>query len=1358
MFLSDNSAAASPRPPFHSVPATYTTLDEDDGGAVFAGVVDAYLTPHDGANARYVGVADEQTFSALHAGTPTGYAPLQHAGNATSPVVGPRDVSSTPMAYSFAASSAAGASVPFSQQLTPVRRSTLGCPMGNAHHRHHSTSYGHERYQRVLTNALLSGPDTGRPSSVLSFPMRTPTRSVRVSRRPTPDVSCTEGLEYRAAASPYRAYSCVTHPPGADTDLADALGVARLLDGAAKGSGCLWSPAATHTPRHHAQADETCSAAAAPLAYFQRAPPVWVPSSSQLTATAPRLPLMYDRDDSGSERDDACGAVVLGDAAAIEVDATASSFGAVWAATRPCGAGAVVEDGALTPTLGPHTPVVVRGGTGLAETFTNATFFTSPCSPYATAAVEEAGRRGGAATPLCLPSSTAHHVTLGTATTPPPPPPLSPPLPPAQSHQLLAPFPSVPARCADDTSSSASCCCCCATPPRSPALRSPLPARATPTVSGLLGSAAAAPWPGAARTGAIHSAALLSFGPARQLATPQCLQTPVRHGDASVRSTSAATIAGLSTSASAGAFMSSPSARRHAASPCLTTPVTPPLSAHHHRSAGASLHMQSRQRPCCDRETFQLTRALTAAAVSTDTRHRPLHWGCFGILVAQLTEVWCVGKTHPFRLFPPERELPPCPPRDAALEVTAVSTTDQLSLRRWESAAVSTSSSLPTDVAYVAVGTSAGDVFVQGYSRCPPTTPDATPVLLDAEEPHTLSTHTVRLERHGVLRHADRVGRGDCAEGGDAHHATLPRPEPAVVDKTVSALRVVDHWLYIGDQGGRVSRHDLRHAGFLRRVTEPSADVRLSEPSTQTAAGAAAAAVPLVVPPTGVSSCVPVHRFGRPPHLAGAVSAATVGHSRPPHTPHFAVDVGEPVFHVDVTDDHGYLAVGTQTRLLVYRTALLASVAGLPPSPLPQPLAPFASPCGDAAAPMVVVRDAAHPVQCFAWMRCDYDSLLHDSGERTGVGRQMPLSEADDDDGEDDHLVRSSPLPLTMDDELCGLAVVPQRVADGCCGGGVDGRHRPTPSLAFAVAWSRSEGMDESRMGTDVRVFRVVSHTTVASCTLDYPVRVLTVPRGTTQIIVATGGAAELTPLSPATATTSALPPRPASRPPHSPSTAFASRSASAAAAAAAAVTTSPIVGHRLPALVARRPSTAVAAAEAMLHPPHAARYTSRSTTVRDARLDLQRSPPPPPQQQQQQQRWQHASTAEERSGYMFLLDVCPADDGAMLSGAGDDYRVRLRVRGEVGVGEGESAVCGVMSPAQDHISVLVRPTEPHASRAAPAAVPHDRQHPKVKVWRIATAATPTPPCAAAAASASALASVGTISHSEVLPYMESLR
>ncbi|GET91971.1 hypothetical protein, conserved [Leishmania tarentolae] len=1362
-----------------------TDGDEEHGGAAI-GIEDIFES-HDGADTRYVGIANKRAFSALHVASSFTHSPSQHGGQMVSPSMCPRDTLATPASRSTAAGSSTTTAT-LSQQLTPVHRPSLGrLPQQHTPH-HHSTSYDHDRYQRFLTNALLSESEVGRLSSVLSFPMRTPTRVNRASRRETPDAGAMAaatqghtGFSDHAAASHsatpkgLQSAASVVHSSvvteGGSTELMGE-GVRSVVvqsvndrgsDGATT-NGYLWQPT-KRTPQNVSHVDDAAPhqstsyseahlpSTGAPFAYFQRAPSVW----SQSPQASLHLPSTRDEEKSRLEADEACGTVILGFSAAEEGD----EVGFLRAVQRAQYTRAEADVPATSTC--PNTLWSVHGDPVATIGTADASFFTPRHSSGASSETREPGHLGSVATPLRLPSSTAQHPSCDT------------PLPSFSARHSLT-HPILRHMSDDDTEDERG------EKAYAPLLSTPVghaveASCATPVASSPVGSPTLA-WPSSSRPGrtrttngaasvrshAVHGrstarSVFSSLATPRQLMTPQCLLTPVCHTDNSIRS---ASTTGRSAAVPGDALMTS-TIRGRAVSPAEAIRSTTLSTVHHcrgsrrHRDGTGARNSRTRSQPQQpqrrSRDTFQFIRALTAGEVSTDTRHRPLYWGCFGMVVAQPTEVWCMGTTHPFRLFPPERASPEWMPPSRGLEVTSVATTERLSLAQWEAVSISagTPEASPPVVVYAAIGSAAGDVFVYGYSKCPPTAPDATPVTLDMAPGHAHSTHTVRLTQQGILRRADRVGCNHSGSEAKTHLGTTHR-SPTMQDSTISVVRLMDHWLYIGDQSGHVARYDLRHTNFLYAVsadtallsppastTAESKDVREAEPHGEPIPYPDPAMAPF---PARLNPCMPVHYFGRPHPLVGASprrspmsSQSTLAVSTPAQKFHYVVNVGEPVYHLEVTRSHSYLAVGTQTRLLVYLTAQLLRIWDTSsPSSSSSPL-PFHTPFmvtsagtlsregssgnvnlmhehGDSATPMVVVSGAAQPIRCFAWMFCDYESLMQSIHARSPVEKHASFSDTDEDDSEGFSLV-----PLTSDDEIgFGNASSKFRTLGSACR-----RHTPTPSLVFATAWQdpaevaegQSRRLSAPHIKTDIRVFRVATQTTVSSCTLGYPVNVLAVLPGTTQVIVGTGGAVELASTASPGASSPAGHPRSAS--PHaaadsftwlqlsSPFTSPAMRSNSVATATATSV--SQRGGFRSPAVVRRRHLPAVAAAEVLWNRPHNVHHTARSVYPTETGAV--------PVQQQLQR------TFTDKNGYLFLLEVCPVDSLAVGKGTCDNCSVCLRVRGEVGVGEGESAVFGAMNPLQDHIGILIRPTEDDPRIAASPL--RDGLRVKVKVWRIST-------------------------------------
>ncbi|KAG5495193.1 hypothetical protein JKF63_02248 [Porcisia hertigi] len=1360
---------------------TAAPAGDNDGEGGEAGVgIEEFSGLLDGTDARYMGIANKRVFSTPRVGVSVANSTSQHAYPMPSSSMYSRDMLSTPVTRSFVTASSAVTMATMSQQLTPVRHPSLGRLSQQHTPYHHCTSYDHDRYQRLLTNAVLSGSEAGRSSSVLSFPMRTPTRVGRPGCQATPDPSVTSGGTQRGTAlsdNHFASRTSILEAPkemtsivnsacpsqGQTTALIDER--ARPLVGPAAGKAqqgggfmdgtSLWSPW-EHARRGGEGASDIAglenasddsvhnSCTPAPLVYFQRAPSVW-PSSLPMSMRPPST-----RNNCNSRRgvDESCGAVVLS-LTATEEDEAGSSLHAVQRAQRTCEGFGVAEVSGF-----PHTPVLTHSDPTAYMSVAGASSFTPRNSPCASLPEGEAGELDGANTPHCLlPPSMAQYASFYT---PPAPAPVLPTLElPGSRHRKVheveggkppALFLSTPLDCVTEAS--------CATP-RAPSVTASLTSAEPPSSSAgkwvLATTRTSSLPPDSVHRRSTDNSALSSSSIRRQLATPQNrLFTPVRRADNSIRS---ALATGPSATASGDMFCNLWSSPRPRSAP-LDVASSTKLPATHHRGvshrreggAGAThshAHGQLQQLRSHTRFTFEFIRALTAGHVSTDARHQSMFWGCFGILVAQLREVWCVGKANPFRLFPSLDVWPAWMPCMEELEVTAVCTTERLSLVQWEAASITTDTpeESPPIVVYAVIGTSAGDVFVYGYSKCSPTLIDAIPVTLDTEQGLAQSTYTVRLQQQGVLQRADRVRGSDGVSNVHTSDSTV-HESPTIGGNTVSVVRVIDHWLYIGDQSGNVARYNLRNSCFLQSVsgaesppTRTPTSVKRAEGKERDycydpAIGRLLLRLRSRIPDRGVKPPLLLTRAS-PRAKSSTHTQSAPAASTPMQRFHYAVNVGEPVYHLEVTSNQSYIAVGTQTRLLVYRTAQLTRVS-VTSSSLQSPLLPShasftgtsvgpsyhtGGSCdsyamhehGDSATPQVVVSHASQPMRCFAWMLCDYESLMQSPDARALEERHSAFSHTGDDDSDASCLV----VP-TSDDEV-SIEGAPPGFSAQCS---AYSRHTPIPSLVYAtacqqpieVAESQSPQHPAPQMKTDIRVFRVATQTTVTSCTLDYPVHVLTVLSGTTKIIVGTGGAMKLGHGGPLGAPSSAD-----QRPTTSSQTLADSfrglslsssgtfpalRATSLATAAAGAATTfisQAVVGHR--------PSLAVLAAETLRHRPHTTRITTHHAVPMDAGAA------------HVQQRQQGVHARETKKGYMFLLELCPADDPAVIGDEGVEYRVYLRVRGEVRLGEGESALCGALSPEQDHIAVLICPTE--SDPPTVASPPLDASRTRMKVWRI---------------------------------------
>ena len=894
--------------------------------------------------------------------------------------------------------------------------------------------------------------------------------------------------------------------------------------------------------------------------------------------------------------------------------------------------------------------------------------------------------------------------------------------------------------------------------------------------------------------------------------------------------------------------------------PAARTSTTTGVAAHAAAAAAASA---AHRRGCTSRrDAFRFMRALTANETSTSFLRSPFFWGCFGILVAQGLEVWCVGKGQPFRIFPHDTDRA-ARVRDNDAAVTAVASTTVLSLETWEEAAtvaddasIASSSSATAvvsameDLVYLAVGTSAGDVTVYAYGKCSTVTPGAVLVSpcsphLSSSQQHQTSTYAVKLQHYGTLKFTDRIGSCARADGeeSDCHHSsTLHGRTPSAQSSgsgddqqrhAISVIRIVGPWMYVSDQSGHVSRYDLRHTAFLHRMHESAAaaatttttrqvSTRLPSPTgtarrLRPAGGGASTPARVTASP---DPRMPVHHFGRPratPSAHGTTTGATAPRSASTSSQqttspssalsssssssssffHFAVHTGEPVYNLEVTDNHSYLAVGTQTRLLVYRVAEMprvmdgnaaASAVPLPAAhprqnyaastPLPEATPSDAVPhtmldvAVEAAAPLVVVSDAVQPVRCFAWMLCDYETLASARGDQ--CWREDSQATAD---GE----------ALEHGDAGDRVGGVGLR-AFGRCSPSSPFAHTPTPSLVFATACEEAAGVaggaaeaesEENGCATPccktvIRLLRVVTQSVVASCTLDYPVRVLRAVAGTTQIIVGTGSTAEWqrhsTPASRVRMPVMSPSPRrssqsrfmtPMSLPPPAQPTHTLSQSVNTSTPVTAASALSPTF-PRSPALTSLRrrstPTLAVMTALRILTGdegsssaglwqspqltsagPAAVRLPTRignsSMRPSSAGSGGHRSGTFP-----MLNRGAHATTPDDSSaahqlraevtggrehGFLFMFEVCPWEADGMAGGDDRGGCVCLRCRGETIIGEGECAVSGYVSPAQDQVSVLVQPSTSHPHRTG--GVSHALSV-KVKVWSLTAGSRGGPP------------------------------
>ncbi|KPI88148.1 hypothetical protein ABL78_2781 [Leptomonas seymouri] len=816
------------------------------------------------------------------------------------------------------------------------------------------------------------------------------------------------------------------------------------------------------------------------------------------------------------------------------------------------------------------------------------------------------------------------------------------------------------------------------------------------------------------------------------------------------------------------------------------------------------------------RDAFHFVRAMTASETSTNPLHSPFYWGCFGVLVAQLAEVWCVGEAQPFRIYPHEADQAASVLHRRST-ITAIASTTLLSVATWEEAGMTEETPAPMgtvppvsqaittathDIAYLAVGTSAGDVIVYAYGKCSNSSPGAVAVSHSSPKhmpppPHEAAVYAVKLQQCGTLKFADRVRVDGTQKDMDetygscnSLHSRTPSV-PTIDDEerqhqAISVLRVVGPWLYIGDQSGHISRYDLRHNSFLRKLSEyavpslpsaPHEGAYLQSPRATTRSAAEGASTPArVFAP--LNPCMPVHHFARPgATLPAKVAASKVSLTSPggvtslktPPCFHFAVHTGEPVYNLEVTENHGYLAVGTQTRLLVYRVAEMPRVADAvavnvslsasrreqhahstasyalactPPSDVYETRRTVLGTPVEPTAPLVVVSNAPQPIRCFAWMRCDYEALI---GAKSGRAR-----------GDDVQAAPAGAEGDVPDRDAVGDDVTRMGADVGTLRSFSSLSYTPTPSLVFASACfdfteTAAVGSDEAmpaqqRLKTDIQLYRIVTQSVVASCTLDYPVHFLKAVAGTTQIIIGTGSSAELQPLPSSPSLPSTLSPvqarqgtgpqtqllTPTPTPPHH---SVHARSLSATMIPSNPLPSTTLSRSQAPVGQRRRSTPSTLAAMAALRvltagesrPSPGLRYTPHSTvpsssfpttrvgsTLMRQNSGARLATSTPDASSTSQRPRARIIEDREQHGFLFKLEVCPcAGDGARH--AESNGCVCFRSRGEIVVGESESAFSGYLSPAQDQVAALVQPARDSLRRTGAASTAPV----KVKVWEL---------------------------------------
>jgi hypothetical protein len=902
----------------------------------------------------------------------------------------------------------------------------------------------------------------------------------------------------------------------------------------------------------------------------------------------------------------------------------------------------------------------------------------------------------------------------------------------------------------------------------------------------------------------IGAATPVSLSPARQ---------SMRYGPLSGAAATAAAVADASSGAGAASVM--PGLLRMA-SPYRDAFLAGPRNA-------ADTHRRGNMN---GRDTFHFVRAMAASATSTNPLHSPFYWGCFGVLVAQGAEVWCVGKAQPFRMYPHELDSAPrvhgreTTATATTTTITAVAATATLSAATWEDAvmtggnpvatvaAAAAAAGVAQNIAYLAVGTSVGDVVVYAYGKCSASAPGAVVVSPSSPGPSQAPpqqhqpTCAVKLQQLGTLRCADRIGddRQPCAaeegeQAGSRYRSAFAslRSRGEAPSHAISVCRVVGPWLYVGDQSGHVSRYDLRHTSFLHEANETTpiaaratvaAGAQQQErastgspmlPSRAVVEERSGTPARVVMPP---KPCMPVHHFARPSPTPMLKAAPKPSVATPTGAPqqgmptsfHFAVHAGEPVHNLEVTDNHAYLAVGTLTRLLVYRVAEMPRVADARVSEVslavscqagrysgdatqastPPLQASEAARCSVAdfpvepTSPIVVVSDAPQPVRCFAWMLCDYEMLGSvKANVMWGDDAQSP-SAAPDGEKAEHNAAASAATGLRAD------------VADFRTFSSV--LHTPVPSLVFAYACHNTTDVAAVFAGasgheggappqlclrTQLQLYRVVTNSVVASCTLDYPVHAVKVVPGTTHIIVGTGSTADWQQRHPLTPERTSLTDTPLARahaaPTPLPLPGYSTQARSQSAATAVADTTTPNPTRSPTPARQHRFSSPAAAAVAMAAlrtlagddprsspgfwyaAPQSSSFAAAfrpntrlgSTSMRQHSREGQAAHAMTPVTNTASHRSSAGMPGNGEHGFLFCFEVCAcAVDGADGDEEGGGC-VCLRARGEVAVGEGESVVSAFLSPCQNQVAVLVQPTSGHHRRAdATSALSV-----KVKVW-----------------------------------------
>lgn len=227
-----------------------------------------------------------------------------------------------------------------------------------------------------------------------------------------------------------------------------------------------------------------------------------------------------------------------------------------------------------------------------------------------------------------------------------------------------------------------------------------------------------------------------------------------------------------------------------------------------------------------------------------------------------------------------------------------------------------------SETAYIVVGMTTGSVAVYAFRRyIPQLMNDGGNGVVEAIP--LVSNPSVRMHRFRVLN--------------------LPCSALCI-----TAMQIVDNTLYIGSMEGLLSVYDLPPAPgplLLESLHGPmcGGDQFLSGEGNQFTDERTATLV-----------------NGR-----GGGSPGLVPSPRLPLRPVLLVDVGQPIFHLAVTEDKNHIAVGTHERLMVYHGGQLRYHAAPSCTGITKP------------EPLIIVEQAGRPMRAFAWLHRPGNSSFH---------------------------------------------------------------------------------------------------------------------------------------------------------------------------------------------------------------------------------------------------------------------------------------------------------------------------------------------------------------------------------------------